>query len=146
MKKYKCRSKVIEAIQYSGDNLDEVSRFIGISKEALPRREGKPELIIPDFSFYIPTKNDIKLVIPGDYITKDSNRELNSYSSKDFVHSFEPEDANHVSMLKEQLSNLRYTYSEIHDVIEWAELTESYDKASAVYREIEKLESMVNSL
>lgn len=144
MKKYKCRSKVIEAIQYS-DNLDEVSRFIGVSKEELPRREGKPELIIPDFSFYIPTKNDIKLVTPGDYITKDSNLELDSYSSKDFAHSFE-EDTNHVSMLKEQLSNLRYAYSEIHDVIEWAELTESYDKASAVYREIEKLESMVNSL
>ena len=33
-----------------------------------------------------------------------------------------------------------------NDVIEWAELTESYDKASAVYREIEKLESMLNSL
>ena len=145
MKKYKCRSKVIEAIQYSGDNLDEVSRFIGISKEALPRREGKPELIIPDFSFYIPTKNDIKLVTPGDYITKDSNLELDSYSSEDFVLSFE-EDTNHVSMLKEQLSNLSYAYSEVHDTIEWAGLTESYDKASAVYREIEKLESIVNSL
>lgn len=139
MKKYKCRSKVIEAIQYSGDNLDEVSRFIGVSKEALPRREGKPELIIPDFSFYIPTKNDIKLVIPGDYITKDSNLELDSYSSEDFVLSFE-EDTNHVSMLKEQLSNLSYAYSEVHDMIEWAGLT------SAVYREIEKLESIVNSL
>ena len=145
MKKYKCRSKVIEAIQYSGDNLDEVSRFIGISKEALPRREGKPELIIPDFSFYIPTKNDIKLVTPGDYITKDSNLELDSYSSEDFVLSFE-EDTNHVSMLKEQLSNLSYAYSEVHDMIEWEGLTESYDKASAVYREIEKLESIVNSL
>lgn len=145
MKKYKSRSKVIEAIQYSGDNLDEVSRFIGVSKEALPRREGKPELIIPDFSFYIPTKNDIKLVIPGDYITKDSNLDLDSYSSEDFVLSFE-EDTNHVSMLKEQLSNLSYAYSEVHDMIEWAGLTESYDKASAVYREIEKLESIVNSL
>lgn len=48
--------------------------------------------------------------------------------------------------LHEQLSNLLYAYSEVHDAIEWAELTETYEKASAVYREIEKLESIVSAI
>lgn len=48
--------------------------------------------------------------------------------------------------LHEQLSNLRYAYCEVHDAIEWAELTETYEKASAVYREIEKLEGIVSAI
>lgn len=44
------------------------------------------------------------------------------------------------------MSNLLYAYSEVHDAIEWAELTETYEKASAVYREIEKLESIVSTI
>lgn len=48
--------------------------------------------------------------------------------------------------LQEQLSNLQYAYSEVHDAIEWAELTETYEKASAVYREIEKLEGIVSAI
>lgn len=48
--------------------------------------------------------------------------------------------------LQEQLSNLRYAYSELHDDIEWAELTESYEKASVVYQEIESLEKLINNL
>lgn len=48
--------------------------------------------------------------------------------------------------LHEQLSNLRYAYCEIHDAIEWAELTETYEKASAVYWEIEKLEGIVSAI
>lgn len=48
--------------------------------------------------------------------------------------------------LHEQLSNLQYAYSEVHDAIEWAELTETYEKASAVYREIEKLEGIVSAI
>lgn len=48
--------------------------------------------------------------------------------------------------LEEQLSNLRCAYNDLHDDIEWAELTESYGKASTVYLEMEKLEKIINSL
>lgn len=48
--------------------------------------------------------------------------------------------------LQKQLSNLRWIYDKLHKDIEWAELTESYKKASAVYREIEKLEKLINNL
>lgn len=40
--------------------------------------------------------------------------------------------------LEEQLPNLRYAYNKLHDDVEWAGLTESYEEASTVYREIEK--------
>ncbi|WP_320888933.1 hypothetical protein [Bacteroides sp.] len=43
--------------------------------------------------------------------------------------------------LEEQLSNLRCAYNELHDELEWAGLTESYEKTSTMYREIEKLEN-----
>ncbi|WP_147399789.1 hypothetical protein [Bacteroides fragilis] len=48
--------------------------------------------------------------------------------------------------LEEQLSELRCAYNELHKDIEWAGLTESYGKASAVYRAIEALEVTINGL
>lgn len=47
---------------------------------------------------------------------------------------------------KETTSNLRCAYNDLHDDIEWAELTGSYGKASTVYLEIEKLDKIINSL
>ena len=48
--------------------------------------------------------------------------------------------------LKARLSSLKFAYSELHDDIEWAELTESYKKASIVFLEIEKLGKLINGL
>lgn len=48
--------------------------------------------------------------------------------------------------LKEQISDLRSQFNELHQDIEWAELTESYSKASEVFRSIEILERTVNEL
>lgn len=48
--------------------------------------------------------------------------------------------------LQDEISELRSVYNELHNDIEWAGLTESYEKASAVYRSIENLESIINKL
>lgn len=150
MKKYRRKIKCIEAIRYSGSNLDEVCQFIGISKEDLLQKEKLPFDIqtaytIPNLGFYIPTKDNIKQVTPSNYITKDNNLELEVYSNEEFSSAFE-EDMDLVTTLREQISNIRYAYNELHDDIEWAGLTESYGKASAVYRELEKLESIVTTI
>lgn len=46
--------------------------------------------------------------------------------------------------LREGLAELRLTFDELHKTLEWAELTECYPEASAVYRRIEYLEDIVN--
>lgn len=48
--------------------------------------------------------------------------------------------------LQKRISELRSAYNELHNDIEWAGLTESYEKASAVYRSIENMESIINKL
>lgn len=48
--------------------------------------------------------------------------------------------------LKEQVSDLRIQFHELHEDIEWAGLTESYSKVSAVFRSIEILERNINEL
>ena len=44
------------------------------------------------------------------------------------------------------LAELRLTFDELHKTLEWAELTECYPEASAVYRRIEYLEDTVNKI
>lgn len=153
MKKYRSKIKSVEAIQFLGDNLGEVSQFIGISKEEIFHNDlsqkKSPKCINANTGFCIPTQDGLKRVMPNDYITKDEKMELDSYSDEEFASLFEVE-ASHVFSTKEQLqeklSELRYAYEQVHSDIEWAGLTESYRKASAVYREIEDIEKLINSL
>lgn len=48
--------------------------------------------------------------------------------------------------LREGLAELKLTFDELHKTLEWAELTECYPEASAVYRRIEYLEDIVNKI
>ena len=48
--------------------------------------------------------------------------------------------------LRRGLSELRNRFDELHKDLEWAELTECYPEASAVYRRIEYLEDTVNKI
>lgn len=48
--------------------------------------------------------------------------------------------------LRRGLSELRNRFDELHKTLEWAELTECYPEASAVYRRIEYLEDTVNKI
>lgn len=48
--------------------------------------------------------------------------------------------------LRNSLAELRLSFDELHKTLEWAELTECYSKASAVYRRIEYLEDIVNRM
>lgn len=55
-------------------------------------------------------------------------------------------DSGIIINLREAVSELRSSFDDLHDDLEWAEMTESYPKASAVYRKIEYLEEIVNNL
>lgn len=48
--------------------------------------------------------------------------------------------------LHELLDELRGCYDELHDDIEWAGMTDSYPKASAVYRAMERLARAIKDL
>lgn len=48
--------------------------------------------------------------------------------------------------LRRGLSELRNRFDELHKDLEWVEMTESYPKASAVYRMIERLEEIIRKI
>ena len=48
--------------------------------------------------------------------------------------------------LRNSLAKLRLSFDELHKTLEWAELTECYSEASAVYRRIKHLEDIVNRM
>lgn len=51
-----------------------------------------------------------------------------------------------LEILQEQMSTLRFCYNEVHNDIEWNGMTGTYEKASAVFRAIEVLQSTIDSL
>jgi len=48
--------------------------------------------------------------------------------------------------LQEKLSGLRYSFNEVNSALEWSGLEETYPLASRVFREIEELEKLINSI
>lgn len=48
--------------------------------------------------------------------------------------------------LKEKLSELYSSFSDVHSQLEWSGLEDTYASASQVYRDIEELEKLVNSI
>ena len=48
--------------------------------------------------------------------------------------------------LRRGLSELRNRFDELHKDLEWAEMTECYPKALAVYRMIERLEEIIRKI
>ena len=77
--RFRKRTNVIEAIQWTGNNLDEVTEFA----------KGSARVIYNDNELYILTLDGVEKVFDGDWIVKGAHGEFYPCSSNVFIETYE---------------------------------------------------------
>lgn len=88
MSHYRTKPEIIEAVQYNGENLDEINDFIGTPVGNTCKFSSG----IPSGEIFFNTDMGIMVANPGSYIVKHDDGKISIVTKSEFLAEYEPID------------------------------------------------------